>query len=354
VRAARWYRVVRKSKRLGYLLAFLRVFAAFHRDFRNFSLISENLQWVNLLNDEKRINLSRVNRTLYEFLRPEEQAPESRPIRNHVIIKADVRGSTEITSQLTEKKLNPASYFSLNFFDPINEILPEYNASKVFIEGDALILSLLEKENTPEGWYAVARACGLAIRILRIVKQYNEKSRQHQLPVLEQGIGICFLDSPPTFLFDGDNRIMISWAINRADRLSSCHKGLRRHLEKKTDIFNLFVFMSSLTGAVADDVKYLRYNVNGIELDGFAFKKLSREIDLKQMVLSIPEVGKGKINVYTGIFPTQSGQYQRIIVREAMIPKIHPETFRLEGMSSEKYYEVCTSPLIYDHIKNLV
>ncbi|MEW6079965.1 MAG: hypothetical protein AB1724_19310 [Thermodesulfobacteriota bacterium] len=354
LRAARWYRVVRKSKRLDYLLSFLRGFATFHRDFCNFSLISENLQWVNLLNDDKRINLSRVNRTLYEFLRPEEQAPESRPIRNHVIIKADVRGSTEITSQLTEKKLNPASYFSLNFFDPINEILPDYNATKVFIEGDALILSIVEKENTPEGWYAVARACGLAIRILRIVKQYNEKSRQHQLPVLEQGIGICFLDSPPTFLFDGDNRIMISWAINRADRLSSCHKGLRKYLEKKTDIFNLFVFMSSLAGGAAEDAKYLRYNVNGIELDGFAFKKLSREIDLKQLVLSIPEVSKGKISVYTGIFPTQSGQYQRIIVREAMIPKIHPETFRLEGMSSEKYYEVCTSQLIYDHIKNLV
>jgi hypothetical protein len=354
LKAARYYRIVRKSKRLAYLLAFLRMFATYHRDFRNFALISENLQWVNLLDDEKRINLSRVNRTLYEFLRPEEQLPESRPIRNHVIIKADVRGSTEITSQLSEKKLNPASYFSLNFFDPINEILPEYNASKVFIEGDALILAIVEKENTPEGWYAVARACGLAIRILRIVKQYNEKSRQHQLPVLEQGIGICYLDAPPTFLFDGDNRIMISWAINRADRLSSCHKALRKHLEKKTDIFNLFVFMSSLAGAASADSQYLRYNVNGIELDHFAFRKLSREIDLKQMVLSIPEGSKGKINIYTGIFPTQSGQYQRIIVREALIPKIHPETFRLEGLSSEKYYEVCTSPLIYDHVKNLV
>ena len=354
LKAARATRRFRKAKRLEYLLVFLRVFVAYHRDFRNFQLISENLQWVNLLDDEKRINLSRVNHTLYELLRPEEQVAESRLIRNHVILKADVRGSTEITAQLSEKRLNPASYFSLNFFDPINDILPEYNAAKVFIEGDALILSIVEKEETPEGWYAVARACGLALNILSIVKRYNEKSRQHQLPVLEQGIGICFLDAPPTYLLDGDNRIMISWAINRADRLSSCNKALRRYLEKKMDTFNLLVFMSSVMSDVSDDAKYMRYNVNGIELDVAAFRKLSQEIDLKQMQLTIPEVSKARIVLYTGIFPTQSGKYQRLIIREALIPRIHPETFRLEGISSEKYYEVCTSSLVYEHVKKLL
>lgn len=353
-KAAKTYRRISKTKKLEYLLSFLKSFAAYHRDLKNFRLISENLQWVNLLNDEKRINLSRVNRTLYEFYRQDEQMPERRPVRNHVIVKADVRGSTELTSRLSDKRLNPASFFSLNFFDPITGILPEYNASKVFIEGDALILSIVEKEDTPQDWYAVARACGLATRILRIVKQHNEESGKHQLPVLEQGIGICYLDTPPTYLFDGDNRIMISSAISRSDRLSSCHKGLRKHLEKKMDTFNLFVFMSSTAGSVPDDTDYLRYNVNGIQLDNFAFHKLAREIDLKQMVLNIPEVSKGKISVYTGIFPTHSRQYERIIVREAMIPIINPDTFRLEGMTLERYYEVCTSSLIYNHVNKLL
>ncbi len=353
-KAAKSYRRVSKTKKLEYLLSFLRAFASYHRDYSNFQLVSENLQWVNLLGDEKRISLSRVNNTLYEFHRSDEQVSERRPIRNHVIIKADVRGSTEITSRLSDKRLNPASYFSLNFFDPISDILPEYDAAKVFIEGDALILSIIEKENTPEDWYAVARACGLAIRILRIVKQYNDKSRQHQLPVLEQGIGICFLDTAPTYLFDGDNRIMISGAIGRADRLSSCHKALRKHLENKMDTFNLFVFKSSSAGAIPDESDYLRFNVNGIQLDDFAFHKLSREIDLKQVVLSIPEVSKSKISVYTGIFPTKSRQYQRIVIREAFIPKINPENFRLEGVTTEKYYEVCTSDLIYDQVNKLL
>ncbi len=352
-KAAKTYRRVKKVKKLEYLITFFKAFVVYHRDYRNFKTIQENLHWVNLLDDEKNINLSRVNHTLYEFLRSNEQAPESRPIRDHVVLKADVRGSTEITSQLSEKRLNPASYFSLNFFDPINALLPEYGADKVFIEGDALILSIVEKEDAPEGWYAVARACGLAIRILRIVRQYNEKSRHHQLPVLEQGIGICFQDAPPTYLFDSDNRIMISWAINHADRLSSCHRGLRRHLENKTDFLNLFVFISSIKGAI-EDARYIRYNVNGIELDGAAFNKLSQEIDLKQLQLVIPEIGKGKITLYTGTFPTQSEKYQRIIVREALMPIIHPETFKLEGMSTEKYYEVCNSSLIYDYVKKLV
>jgi len=38
--------------------------------------------------------------------------------------------------------MNPASYFSLNFYEPLTKILPRYGAEKVFIEGDAVILSI--------------------------------------------------------------------------------------------------------------------------------------------------------------------------------------------------------------------
>jgi hypothetical protein len=123
---------------------------------------------------------------------------------------------------MNERGLNPASYFSLNFFDPISEILSEYDAHKVFIEGDAIILSIFEREDTPSGWYSVARACGMAINMLMIINRYNKKSQEYQLPILELGIGICHRADAPTFLFDGDNRIMISPAINLADRLSGC------------------------------------------------------------------------------------------------------------------------------------
>ncbi|MFZ5564131.1 MAG: hypothetical protein ACOZBW_08755 [Thermodesulfobacteriota bacterium] len=343
------------ERRKIHLVNFLRKFSIYHRDFRNFNLLKDGVQSVNLLEDEKTINLSRVNRMLYEFAEPKDASVESKAIRNHVILKADVRGSTEITSQLSRKGLNPASYFSLNFFDPINKILPEYGASKVFIEGDALILSIFEEEETPAGWYGVARACGLAIRILLIVQRYNQQSKQHKLPILEQGIGICYVDGPPAFLFDGDNRIMISSAINRADRLSSCDKVLRGRLAKKHGPFNLYVFSSTTDhGDEGEKGRHIRYNVNGIELEETAFKKLSQEIDLNVVNLSIPEAGREKVKVYTGTFPTKSGRYQRLIIREAHIPELDPITFNMGRVTAKRYYEVCTNPAFYEKVKKLV
>ncbi len=213
-----------------YLLRYLNGLARYHRDFENFNILREAMDRINLVIDEKTLNLSRENNTLYEFLLAHEQAQEERPIINHVIIKADVRGSTDLTHQMLERGLNPASYFSLNFFDPITDLLSDYDAVKVFIEGDAIILSIFEREETPGGWYSVARACGLALNIIMIIRRYNTISRKHNLPILEIGIGICHRNATPTFLFDGDNRIMISSAINLADRLSACSKTVRQKM----------------------------------------------------------------------------------------------------------------------------
>ncbi|MEE9567599.1 MAG: hypothetical protein V3W17_08895, partial [Desulfobacteria bacterium] len=192
------------QKKKKYLIRFLNGIARYHRDLQNYRILKEAMDLVNLTSEEKVVNLSRVNNTLHEFLLPNEQVLDEMPIINHVVIKADVRGSTHITRQMNLRGLNPASYFHLNFFSPISEILPEYGALKVFVEGDAIILSVFERENTAEGWYSVARACGIAIRMLMIIKRYNAKSKKHQLPILELGIGISYDNSPPTFLFDGE------------------------------------------------------------------------------------------------------------------------------------------------------
>ena len=127
-----------------HLVRFLRAFSRYHRDFCCFNIYRDAAERINLVTDKKILALSKANRTLYEFLLPHEQEMGEKPIMNHTIIKADLRGSTDITHQMNERGLNPASYFSLNFFDPISEILAEYDAHKVFIEGDAIILSILE------------------------------------------------------------------------------------------------------------------------------------------------------------------------------------------------------------------
>jgi len=291
----------------------------------------------------------------YEFLLPDEQSPQEKPIIHHVVIKADLRDSTHITLKMKEKGLNPASFFSLNFFVPITSILFDYSAEKVFIEGDAIILAISEREDTPEDWYCVARACGIAMKILQIVQKYNLQSEKYKLPILELGIGISFNNSPPTFLFDESNRIMISPAINLADRMSKCSKPLSQKISNLKFLFNLYVFQraSENYAAIQTDNVLLRHNVNGIELNAAGFEKLSREIDLKSTECHIPELQSEKIKVHTGKFPTVSGKYHRLVIREDLISEISPNDISILKKTEKKYYEVCTHPLLFEHIEKL-
>lgn len=336
-------------KRKNYLMRFMNAFTRYHRDKSNAEIMEEAMERVHPAVDEKVLTLSRENNTLYEFLLPHERTMEEAPIINHVVIKADVRGSTDITHQMNERGLNPASYFSLNFFNPISETLADYGALKIFIEGDAVILSIFERKDTPSGWYSVARACGLALNMLLIINHYNEKSKKYRLPILELGIGISHMEKAPTFLFDGDSRIMISSAINQADRLSSCSKTGRRLLEKQRGPFNLYVFQTlsdADMAGTADDL-YTRYNVNGIELNAVGFEKLSNEIDLKVLPAGLVRGQDQKSILYLGKFPTKSGRYQQIIIREAQVPVVDPTTLKIDRITSRKYYEICTYPKLY-------
>jgi len=347
-------RKVNTDTKKHYLIQYMKGISRYHRDLQNYKILKEAMDWINLTDDENTLRLSRINHTLYDFLHSSEQTEVEKPVANHVILKTDVRGSTDITHQIKERGLNPASYFSFNFFNPITEILAEYGAEKVFIEGDAIILSIFEKEDTPKDWYAVARACGLAINMLMITQRYNAKSKQHRLPILEQGIGICYRNTPPTYLFDGDNQIMISPAINLADRLSGCTKSLRKKFADQKLPFNLYVYQTSpdedLNGT-SDDL-LSRYNVNGIELNQDGFAKLKEEINLQKIRCYAPDIQEEKFVVYTGTFPTISGKYQRLVIREADIPLVSSDTLDVIQMTGRKYYEVCTNRRLYEFIKN--
>jgi len=356
------HKVAKRAKRLSskqqktYIYEFLTAFFRYYRDMTLASLLKHYMNSVHLAVDEKIIALSKENRTLYDFLLKSEQEKKEHPVIGHVIVKADVRGSTDLTYRLKEQGLNPASYFSLNFFDPITQILFDYDAAKEFIEGDALILSIYEQEETPEGWYSVARACGLAIRMLSIVRDYNVKSRKNKLPILELGIGICYNNSSPTFLFDGPSRIMISPAINLSDRLSSCDKSIRNVLEKHTRRFNLYVFQTHSddeNAATADDLS-LRFNVNGIELHPNGFQKLGNEIDLKPFSVGLKGPLEDKSRFYGAKIPLVSGKYQPMVIREAPIMKLSSETGKIVGESSKTFFEVCTHPKLYDRIGNIL
>ncbi|MFO7838629.1 MAG: hypothetical protein R6X08_03910 [Desulfosalsimonadaceae bacterium] len=342
-----------KRRQRRYLVRFLRDFARYHRDLVNYQLIKEATDSINIRTDASTIRLCRENRTLYEFMLSHEESAQTRSIRSHAVLKADIRGSTTIVREMKEKQQNPATNFSLNFFDPINNILSLYGAKKTFIEGDAIILSIFEHADAPGQWYCVSRACGLAINMLLIVSRYNQRNRMNRLPMLDIGIGIGFAEKAPTFFYDNDDQVMISPAINQADRLSECSKAMRRKLRKKNLPFKVYLYQPAAGSPPKTAARpgLLRYNVKGVELCPEGFDKLSDEIHLKRVNCRIPEISGEPLVFHTGKFPTTGGRYQRLLIREARIPEVSLEDFRILRYTERKYYEVCTSRRAYAYVR---
>jgi hypothetical protein len=323
------------------IFSFLRHFLQLRRDLKYAYTAYKAMSRIRLLSRPEDIELSRGNGTLHDFVLREERQPSKHQIRNHVIIKADLRGSTAMTSQLRQKNLNPASHFSLNFFEPINKLLPVFGAKKVFVEGDAVILSIFEYEDTPYQWLCVSHACGLAAKILQVVDTQNALNRKYGLPPLELGLGITFSDEAPTFLYDEEREIMISSAINRADQLSSCSASLRKSgygkkLGRGVEV--LEPGHQTLQDKESSD-QLIRYNVNGIELDLPAFYKLKSELALKQVEL--PKRPPGE-RFFGGRYPDQDGKMHWIVIREAAIKVWNGDEAEAVSTEGRRYYEVVT------------
>jgi hypothetical protein len=331
---------------------FLRDFLRYHRDMRRLEALNSALDSVNLIGNAKLRELSAVNGTLYEFLLPEEQKPAEERALGHVIIKADIRDSSRLTRSLMDSGLNPASYFSLNFYDPVNKLLPKYGASKVFIEGDAVILALHEKEG--EAGLAVSRACVLAREMVEIVRGYNELVIKAGLPPLELGVGISYQEAAPLYLMDGEKRIMISEALNESDRLSSCNKRARKAMEPLSSPFHVYAFQTvsdADAGEAAEDF-VMAFNLGGIRLSPAAFEKLRNEISLEEIELNLPELwGNEGFKLLSALVAVDNGIFRKIVLRESRVAQIDPRNFTLQKWTEKVYYEVCTDPAIYGELE---
>lgn len=332
------------------VVRFVRDFMRHHLDASRLAALQGLMDRVNLAFDERNRELSRINNTLYEFLLPEERKPQDERVLGHAILKADVRDSTKMTAELFARGLNPASHFGLNFFQPLNKLVPRYGAEKVFIEGDAIILAMFETAGAPVGGYPMARACGLAREMMEVVNLYNSRAENSGFPRLDIGIGICWQNSAPMYLLDGDNRIMISSAINLADRLSGCSKLARRALSQHSTVFNVFVFQTITEDAAAGAMEefLVRYNT-GVCLNEEAFQKLTGEISLKPLEVKMPLLwGPERVTLHCGSFPLSLDVFQKLVVREAAIPFVDAHTFEFKEQTARKYYEVCTNRKIYE------
>ncbi len=326
---------------------FLRDFMFYHRDLRRLETLNAAMDMINVIGNEKLRELSTINNTLYEFLLAEEQKPTEDKIPYHVIIKADLRDSTAVTQDLLRRGLNPASHFSLNFFEPVNKLLAKYGATKVFIEGDAVILCIFGSEYGAGS--TVANACALGREIIEVVRGYNQKLQAEGLPGLELGIGICYQEGAPLYLVDGASRIMISQALNDSDRLSSCSRIMRRRLTSP-GFFNVYAFQTEEGGQSVE--MQLRYNIGGIHLSRSAFEKLRQEISLEQRRLELRMLWSREwVTFYVGLVPLNAGLFHKIIVRESVVPRVDAQTLEPKGWTDLRYYEVCTSAALFEYFE---
>jgi hypothetical protein len=339
----RLHRLTREEQR-GLVLRFAEDFMRLRRGLRDYQRLTAAMERINLIQDDRTRDLSRLNRTLYEFLLPEEDRPAEDHVVTHTVIKADVRGSTKMTRELLSRGLNPASHLSLNLYEPVQRVLERYGASKVFIEGDAIVMAIYETEANRSRQRAVAKSCLLARHIVGIAAAYNERSETGDLPRLELGVGVAFQGSPPTYWMDSDSRIMISRALNLSDRLSSCSKAARRLLGDHGSPFRLFVFQTTMEGATEEELDefLLRYNLNGIELNEEGFQKLAEEISLGPLEAECKMPwGRERVTFYSGLVPVGE-TLEPLLIRKGFVRQLLPDG-KIGAAGTRAYYEVCTN-----------
>src|ERR1700676_3094304 len=353
----------RGSERNRFAARLLHDLFCYHRDLRGLEAVSAGFDSINLVGDEKVRKLSTLNGMLYEFLPPEDQKPAEDRVLHHVILKADVRDSSRLTRSLMEKGMNAASYFSLNFYDPVNKLLAKYGATKVFLEGDAIIVALLEREG--ESMLSVGRTCVLAWEIVNLLREYNELLERSGLPPMEVGLGIAYQDSPPLYLMDGEHRIMISDAINDSDRLSSCSKQVRKKIAPDAGVFQVYSVQIGGAGnnnnndradAGAEEMR-LNYNVGGICLSEAAFHKLQQEISLSSCAANSGEPEFAGLftgpwideqrEFFLGTVPIANGVFRKIAIRKNRIAQVDVRDLSILRWTDRWYYEVCANPAVY-------
>ena len=344
-----------RDEKLSFVVRFTADFLRLRRDLRNAEHLTTCMERVSLVTTDQARELSRINNRLYECVLPEEAKPHQDHVVSHVIIKADVRGSTRMTQDLLSRGLSPASHFSLNLHEPVKKLLDRYAAKKVFIEGDAIILAIFETESNQAYARAVAKACILSRQILAVCNSYNDRAATTDLPALELGLGVAFQGSAPSYWVDGDSRIMISKALNLSDRLSGCAKIAKRLLTGQKTHFSVFQFLTVMEGASAEELDefLVRFNMNGIELNEEGFQKLSEEISLDSVEtkLDMPW-GKENVTLHYGEVP-MGDSVELLVLRKGLARELRADgTIGVE--SQHPYYEVCTSSALYDLVAALI
>jgi hypothetical protein len=198
--------------------------------------------------------------------------------------------------------------------------------------------------------------CGIGKRLLGLVQMQNAACRKNGLPELELGIGIVYSEEPPTFLFDGDRPIMISSAIGKADRLSSCSWMLRKERAKQKESYTNVDIYEIPEGDPLRGEKgevHLRYNLNGIELDKDGFSKLQSEMPLQEVTLTLPG-DDAPSSFFFGRYPDLKGTFHRVVVRKGHIRLFDRQHPQFGIPADDVFYEVVVNDTLLARVEGAV
>lgn len=302
---------------------------------------------IRLLSEEKDIALAAESDAAEVFLRDDGAGGARGTIVGHAIIRVDVRGVNEIVVQMRRRKMNPAGHFSHHLYDPITRSLARFGGHKVFVQGDSVVLSMLEHGGEPSERLAVARAACLAADIIEFGRRMNAENERAGLPMLELGIGVTYADEAPTYLYDHGRKVAISPALNQAQHLSSCHAILRDSCPLPSG--QGVCVAAPVHGENHTGEDLVRYNVNGIELDAAAFAQLQEEITLRRVNARDRNTTEPEI-LFIGNCADARGDNHLLVVRERRIRLWMGRQLLENHDDGRRYYEVLSDPRLLDRI----
>jgi hypothetical protein len=140
---------------------------------------------------------------------------------------------------------------------------------------------------------------------------------------------------------------MISPAINRADRLSSCDSRLRNLLYDEGVRSGVEVVSREATDS--EEGAFTRFNVNGIELETPAFVKLVKGLKLHRLQLP----GKRGL-FYAGRYPDLRRHTHWLILREAPVRQLVGTQIGEEKFESRRFYEIVTDKQLREEVQRRV
>ena len=297
-----------------------------------------------LLTDEREAALSRANNVLQLFCREDVALDARGDVVGHVIVKVGLRGMTQLAAQMRQRNLSAAAHFSRYFYDPCSALIEQFDAHKVTVEGDGLVLLLLEHGGQGAERLAVARACCLAAAILGQADAMNAENEHLGLPLIELGVGITYAADAPTYLYDQFRKVTVSPAIARARELSSCDATLRESctLPGRRGLC-VATPVQGQQGEAGDVAPPVRYNVNGIELDAPAFSQLHVEISLHRLKVRDKQ-GTSPAVLFAGTCADVNGDSHWLLVREHAVKLWMGRQLLDRDDDGHRYYEVVSDP----------